>query len=311
MIETPALAVDATDSQVTDSGGSSAGGKLSAYLELGKVRLSALAIFAVVAGYLFATPTPDWAILAVTALSTMFVAMGGNAINMYYERHLDAKMDRTKGRPIQTGRLTPREVLTFGWVIACVGLVVLALATNLVATSVCVLIFVSYVWIYTPLKVKTTLNTLVGAVPGALPPVVGYAAAGADLDIRALVLFSIVFFWQVPHFLAIAWRYREDYTRGGYKMVSCADPSGRTTSLQILLYTLAMFAATVLPYSMGMAGEIYFFSMIGLNLMFFVPVCLAAMYRKESAMTATFKVSLVYLPFLLIALVFDSVTVSS
>ncbi len=289
-------------------GGQSIDGRarLGAFLELGKLRLSAMAVFAVIAGLFLGTVgNPSPGMIVSTTVGTLLVAVGGNSLNMLLERKLDLRMHRTMGRPLPTGRLSPRDVLAFGLVTGCAGLAILALATNWLATATCAVIFVTYVLVYTPLKRITPLNTLVGAVPGALPPVVGYAAAAGQLDARALVLFLILFFWQIPHFLAISWRYREDYARSGMKMLSVTDPGGRSTTHQMVLYTGALVVVSLLPHGLHMAGPVYLGAAVCLDILFVVPAFLAAFLRWESAMRQTFLVSIVYLPLLLGIMVLD------
>lgn len=282
--------------------------KALAYVELGKLRLSSLAVFAVVAGLVMGVPPAAELrvnLLLGTTLGTLLIAVAGNALNMYRERDLDPKMLRTQDRPLPTGRLMASEVAFFGVATAIAGLAVLSWTTNLLATVLCGLVFVLYVFVYTPLKRVTELNTIVGAIPGALPPVVGYAAASGKLDSAALVLFAILFLWQIPHFLAISWRYREDYARGGFRMLAVSDVQGRHVRRQMLLYTVALIAVSMMPYGLEMAGPAYLAAAALLGLMFAVPVFLAAVLRWESAMRMTFLMSIVYLPLLLGGMVLD------
>ena len=287
---------------------SPARGRCGAFLELGKIRLSALNIFAVIAGCWIAYPVsapPPWLITLPTALGTFLVAIGSSALNMYFERHLDPQMDRTKGRPLPEGRLTAGEVRLFGYANVAIGLTLLAVTTNWLATSLCAAIFVLYVFVYTPLKRMTSLNTLVGALPGALPVVVGYTAISGRINAPAIVLFLIVFFWQIPHFLAIAWRYREDYARSGMQMLPVVDPDGRSTTLQMLVYGSGLVVVSLTPYLIGMAGEIYLGSAVCLNLIFFVPTVFAAIRRTDEFMQLSFRLSLIYLPLLLLVMAID------
>lgn len=283
--------------------------KLRAYAELGKPRLSALAVFAVVAGAYMGWPThhvsPPLGPMLGTTLGTFLVALAGNALNMYRERDYDRLMQRTQERPLPSGRLQPREVLGFGIALATAGLLLLLVNANLLATAICALILLSYVLVYTPMKRRTPLNTLVGAIPGALPPVVGYAAVAGSLGIGAWALFLILFCWQIPHFLAIAWRYRDDYARGGFRMLPVLDPHGERTKLTMLLYGAGLGIASLIPFVTHMAGEIYLGSAVCLDLLFLVPTVLAALTRYESMMRLTFLMSLVYLPLLLGVMVFD------
>ena len=281
-------------------------GTLRAYAQLGKLRLSALAVFAVLAGlYLGSADTPKPGVIFGCALGTMLVAIAGNALNMYLEREPDRHMRRTQARPLPTGRLSPPQVLTFGVITACVGLTCLWTETNPLATALAAAILATYVAVYTPLKRVTSLNTLVGAIPGALPPVVGYAAGRGHLDQQVVPLFFIMFFWQIPHFLAIAWRYREDYRRGGMRMLPVIDPQGHVTSRQMVVYTVALIAASVFAHTVGLAGQLYLVAALLLGLLFLVPVVLAAVLRVESAMRLCFFVSIVYLPLLLGVMVLD------
>ena len=283
--------------------------RMRAYVELGKLRLSAMALFAVLAGLFLGSPAlPEIYLSLSTVLGTVLVAVGGNALNMYLERETDLNMARTEARPLPSGRLTATEVLVFGLVCAALGLALLALRTNLVATALCATIFVTYVWVYTPLKRRSTLNTLVGAIPGALPPVVGYAAASGHVDRAAVVLFLILFLWQIPHFLAIAWRYREQYRSAGLKMLPVVDPDGHSTSTQMMVYCLSLIAVSMLPSSrlIGMTGQLYLYAALCLGSIFLVATFLAAILRRPVAMRACFSVSIVYLPLLLVAMVVDN-----
>lgn len=300
-------------------------GALRAYWELGKPRLSALAVFAVIAGACMAWPAktswPPLGLLVATTLGTFLCAVGSGALNMYRERHLDPLMKRTQGRPLPTGRLQPRQVLVFGVVACTAGVLCVLLGAaplaadgsrplgtwNWTAALLCLAIVGSYVVVYTPMKVRTPLNTLVGAIPGALPPVVGHAAVTGGLVLPQLVLFAIVFCWQIPHFLSIAWRYREDYARAGMQMLPVVDPTGHRTAITMLLYVAALGLASLIPFFTRMAGERYAVIAVLLDVLFFVPTAFAALTRRDVAMRMTFVTSIVYLPLLLIAMVWDKV----
>lgn len=280
--------------------------RLRAYAKLGKLRLSALAVFAVAAGlYLGARGELATSMVAACIGGTMLVAIGGSALNMFAEREYDRRMHRTRDRPLPAGRLYPGEVLAFGLVTSGAGLLWLWLETNALATAVCAAIVVTYVAVYTPLKRVTALNTLVGAVPGALPPLVGYAASHGSLDRQAMVLFLILFFWQIPHFLAIAWRHRDDYERGGMLMLPVVDPGGHSTSRQMVAYAGALFTVSLAAYFVGLAGQLYLVAAICLGLLFLTPVVMAAVFRVESAMRLCFLASIGYLPMLLGIMVLD------
>jgi protoheme IX farnesyltransferase len=295
--------------------------RLAAYWELGKPRLSALAVFAVVAGVYLGWPArtshPPFDLLVTTTLGTFLAAIGSAALNMWRERHLDPLMERTRGRPLPSGRLSPRAVLGFGVVTSTLGVLLVLVGAaplaadgsrppgewNWVAGGLCAAIVGSYVLVYTPMKVKTSLNTLVGAIPGALPPVVGHAAVAGQLAWPQAVLFLILFCWQIPHFLSIAWRYREDYARAGMRMLPVVDPTGHRTALTMLLYTAALGLASLLPYFTRMADARYAAVALLLDVLFFVPTVFAAVTRRDLAMRMTFLVSLAYLPLLFLTMV--------
>ena len=301
----------------------SPGGKLRAYWELGKPRLSGLAVFAVVAGAYMAWPSrrvnphPPFDLLVATTVGNFLAAIGAAALNMYRERELDPLMKRTQGRPLPTGRLSPGEVLGFGLVASTLGVLCVLVgssplggdgvrlvgAWNWTAAGLCAVIVLSYVLVYTPMKVRTPLNTLVGAIPGALPPVVGHAAVLGHLAMPQAVLFAILFCWQIPHFLAIAWRYREDYARAGMRMLPTLDPTGHRTAITMLIYMAGLAIASFVPYFTQMAEAQYAAAALLLNLLFFVPTAFAALTRRDEAMRMTFEVSIVYLPLLFVAMV--------
>jgi heme o synthase len=281
-------------------------GKAAAYMELGKLRLSALAVLAVLAGIYMGDRAPAPGLVLYALFGTILVAAGGNALNMFLEREADSRMRRTAGRPLPTGRLVPRAALIFGLITVIGGLALLRHGTTAAATLLCGAIAFTYVLVYTPLKRHSTLNTLVGAVPGALPPVVGYAAATGSVDQRALALFLILFFWQVPHFLAIAWRYRADYERAGMKMLPVVSPEGRSTASQMVLYCSALVLVSLWPHFLGMTGYLYLFIAILLGIMFLVPTVIAARLRTDRTMRQCFLMSIIYLPLLLGIMVLDN-----
>ena len=285
--------------------------KIAAYLELGKLRLSSLAILAVLAGILMGSPieTPEMGLLLGTLLGTALIAVGGNAMNMYMERETDVLMDRTEQRPIQSGRLQPHEVRNFGLLMFVLGVALLLLFSNLYATLLCSSIFLTYVLLYTPMKRRTNLNTLVGAVPGALPPVVGYVAVTSEIDAYAGLLFLIVFFWQIPHFLAIAWRYREQYENAGLIMLPVEDADGRRTGLHMVSYGFTLLAVSVFPAApgFGLFSPFYFYLALVLGVVFLITTVLAAVKRTEPTMRLCFLVSIIYLPLVLAAMVYDRV----
>ena len=249
----------------------------------------------------------DPVLLAHTLIGTALVAAGTNAWNQIRERDVDALMARTRRRPLPSGRLTPRAAAWFASAITVGGVAYLAATVNLLTAGLAALTFASYVLLYTPLKRTTSLNTLVGAVPGALPIVGGWTAAGGSLNGGVAALFWILFLWQLPHFLALAWLYREDYRAGGFKMLSVTDDDGRDTGRMALLYAMALLPISLLPTLLGVTGAWYFFGALALG-----AVYVAAGAGLLAAATPTrawrlFFVSIIYLPALLTLMVLDKV----
>src|SRR5688572_10953317 len=222
--------------------------KLLAFWELTKPRITLVIGLTTLAGFFLGSRgVLEAALLARTLIGTALTAAGASALNMVLEREWDAKMRRTRNRPLPAGRLQLPEALIFGIVLAAAGILYLTLSTNWLAGVIAALTLVTYIFVYTPLKRRTSLCTIVGAVPGALPVVGGWVAARGLLAIDAWLLFIIVFFWQLPHFLALAWMYREDYARGGFPMLPTLDPEGKSTGRLIVLNTLALLPVSLAP----------------------------------------------------------------
>ena len=277
-------------------------------LELTKPRITQLVLLTSAAGfYAGARGGVDPVLLLHTLLGTALVAGGTNALNQLRERDIDARMERTRRRPLPSGRVTPRTAGLFAAAISIVGVLYLALAVNLLTAGLAALTLVSYVFLYTPLKRRTTLNTLIGAVPGALPIVGGWTAAGGSLDVAVGALFWILFLWQLPHFLALAWIYRDDYRRGGLAMLSVDDPEGRRTGRMVLLYALALLPVSLVPTLVGLTGTVYFLGALALGVVY-TGVGVALAWRVTSPRAwRVFTVSVVYLPALLALLVIDKI----
>ena len=235
-----------------------ASNRLRAYVELTKPGITRLVLVTTAAGFYLGTRGAiDFQLLINTLIGTGLAASGCNALNQYVERDEDARMNRTSGRPLPSGRLTPLEALTCACALSVVGTLYLLLLVNLATALVVLLSLTSYIFVYTPLKQRTPLSTIIGAVPGALPIVAGWTATGARIDAVALALFGILFLWQMPHFFALAWIYREDYRRGGFRMLSVLDPLGRRTGRQILAYSVLLIPVTLLPTRLGLTGDWY------------------------------------------------------
>src|SRR5258706_570539 len=232
--------------------------RLSDLMTLTKPGITVMVGITAAVGYYVATQGAfDWRTFLHMIGGTLLSSAGAAAFNMLMERKLDAKMDRTKGRPLAAGRMAPVEAGVFGGILCAAGLAWLAAGVNLLTAGLSAATMLSYLALYTPLKTQSSVCTLVGAIPGALPPMMGWAAARGSVDVGAWVLFLILFFWQLPHFLALAWMYREDYARGGFPMLPVEEPTGASTGRQVALQTLALLVVSLLPMGFGMAGDGY------------------------------------------------------
>lgn len=280
------------------------------YVELTKPRLTLLSVLTTMAGFYMGTHGDvDTMLLVHTLLGTFMVGGGCGALNMYVEREHDMLMRRTMNRPVPSGRIAPLQALVVGLLLSIGGVIYLAAATTFLAGLLALATVVSYVFLYTPMKRRSTLNTVIGGIPGALPPVIGWAAAGNALTIEATVLFAILFFWQMPHFLALAWMYRRDYERAGYKMLPHVDPLGISTSRQILLWSAGLLPVSLVPTLIGMSGAIYFFGAlaIGLGFVAFAVLLMLGSTRRNVHAKWVFYYSLLYLPILLLSMVLDRI----
>jgi protoheme IX farnesyltransferase len=280
--------------------------RLADFVTLTKPRLNLLVLLTTLAGLYLASPNGvELTLLMDTLVGTALVAGGAAALNQVWERRTDALMRRTSSRPLPGGRLGVAEGTWFGVLLSVVGLALLAIGVNLTAAAVAGATLASYVFVYTPLKPRTSLATLVGAIPGALPPVIGWSAATGRISLEALVLFGISFFWQMPHFLAIAWLFRDDYANAGIPLLPVVEPDGRRTGQQALIYTAALWPVSLLPAVVGLAGIPYAIVATVLGLLF---VWLAIRFARDRSMAnarVLFLFSITYLPVLLAALVAD------
>jgi protoheme IX farnesyltransferase len=231
--------------------------QLRDFLELSKIRIVFMILITTGAGFLLAGRF-SWAPFLNTLLGTALVAGGTNALNQIWERDLDAKMARTRKRPLPSGRMTERSALVYSIGISIVGIVYLWFAATPLAAVVAFLTLASYVFVYTPMKTRSTLCTIVGAIPGAMPPLIGWAGATGHLSLAAWLMFFLMFMWQMPHFLAISWIYRDDYARAGFEMISVHDRDGSATGRQAVLYSLALLAVSILPAFLDVANLAYF-----------------------------------------------------
>jgi len=269
-------------------------------LVLVKARLSFLVLITTLVGFLLGWKGPfDWVLLTATLLGTALCAAGSSALNQWWERDIDAQMKRTMDRPLPARRMRPVDGLLFGLFFSTTGLAILALFTNWDAAFLAFATIAIYILVYTPMKRISSLNTLVGAVPGALPPLIGWMAARGNYDLEGCLLFGILWFWQMPHFLAIAWMYKDDYAQGGFVMLTANDPECATTSRQALLYSICLLLVTLVPGVLGFNSPVYFFGALVLGLVFSGFALVFIRRRDRHAARNLFFASIVYLPVLL------------
>lgn len=274
------------------------------FITLAKPRLNFLVVASSLAGYVMAGgDSANTVRLVLTLAGTALVASGASAFNQVIERGPDSLMERTRLRPVPDGRLQPGESLVFATAMSAGGLLILAAGVNLLSASVACATLLTYALIYTPLKRRSSFATVVGAIPGALPPVIGWAAARGSLSPGAWVLFGIVFLWQLPHFLAIAWIYREDYARAGFPMLPVVEPDGRSTGRQAILYCAALLPVSLAPTLAGMTGTGYFATALVLSLLFLGLTIKFARTRTIRDARRLFFGSIIYLPILWIIMI--------
>ena len=269
------------------------------YIQLTKPRITWLILMSTGVGYFFgALDSWTWMVLFHTLLGTAFIASGTAALNQWWEREADKMMVRTQDRPLPAKRLHPTRALIFAIVLSVIGFVELTLGANLLTGLLGMFTLASYLFVYTPLKQRTPHSTTIGAIPGAMPPLIGYAAAHGALTAEGWALFAILFLWQFPHFYAIAWMYKDDYSRAGIKMLPVVDPSGDSTVRQILLYSLALIPISLLPRYLGMAGNVYLVGALILGAIYFYSGVLVARELNRAQARRVLLASIVYLPVL-------------
>jgi heme o synthase len=279
--------------------------RLADYVELTKPRISAMVLVTVTVGYTLATHGQwQWSVLLPALIGVALVATASSAWNQWYERRTDARMDRTANRPLPAGRLTVAEVLMFGLLCAVAGGMMLAMLVNAITAVLTLLTLVMYVGLYTPLKRHTSLCTAIGAIPGALPPVLGWTAGGGTLDLGALALFAILFLWQFPHFLAIAWLYRHQYEGAGLKMLP-RNRAHRIVGLLAVTYAVVLIPVSLLPQAATLAGDLYVVAAIVLGVMYLWAATRFAWQETRTSARRLLFASLIYLPALLLVLTFD------
>jgi protoheme IX farnesyltransferase len=280
--------------------------RVAAYLELTKPRITFLIVLTAAAGFaLGSRGAVDYGRLLAAMVGIAFLSSGIATINQYMERDLDALMRRTANRPLPSGKLLPWEALAFGAALTIFAEIYLAVVVNPLTAVLGLTVIAGYLFAYTPLKTRTTLSTMVGAFPGAVPPLIGWAAARGDIGLEAWVLFAILFLWQFPHFLAIAWMYREDYSRAGILMLPVVEPDGRVTGQQIVIYTVLLLPVSLLPTALGISGKVYLYGAIALGLLFLYSSVRAAFSKSRQEARRLLLASVIYLPLLFILMVLN------
>src|SRR5215472_15641798 len=267
------------------------------YIELTKPRITWLILMSTAVGYFFGA-NGAWKIWQIlhTILGTALIASGTAALNQWYEREADRKMRRTAGRPLPSGKLSAPRALVFGVGLSLAGFVELWLGVNLLSAAIGLFTLLSYLFLYTPMKQRTWWSTTVGAIPGAMPPMIGYAAAAGTITRESWVLFAILFLWQFPHFYSIAWMYKEDYARAGIRMLPVVEPDCRSTARQIVLYGLALIPVSLAPSVLGMSGRIYLAGALVLGLWFLYSGVRVAVDRTVLRARHVLVASVLYLP---------------
>jgi len=280
--------------------------RLSAYAELTKPRITFLVVLTAAAGFSMGSSAGiDYLRLINASIGIALLSSGIAALNQYLERDLDRLMRRTQARPLPSGKLSPIEAALFGVALCSLATIYLAIFINPLSALLGVATLASYLFVYTPLKTKTTLSTVLGAFPGAMPPFIGWVAARGQVTVEAWMLFAILFLWQFPHFLAIAWMYRDDYARAGIKMLPVVEPEGNVTGQQIIIYTLLLLPVSLLPAAIGLAGAVYLVgaSVLGVCFLFFS--ARAALVRTTWQARQLLLASVFYLPALFALMVLN------
>ena len=283
-----------------------AGSRSRDFSALAKPRLNMLVVASTLAGYAMADGEPlGFLRVAGLLLGTGLVAGGASAFNQVMERDLDALMRRTRNRPLPAQRLQPLEGLLFGSAITLVGVLLIVASSNVLAAAVAFATMLIYAAFYTPLKRRTSFSTVIGAIPGALPPIIGWAAVSNELPVKAWTLFGIMFLWQLPHFLAIAWMYRDDYARAGFPMLPVIEPDGHSTGRQAVAYAAALLPLSLAPTPLHMAGDVYFAGALMLGVAFLWLAISFARSRSVRDARRLFFGSLIYLPLLWALMIAD------
>ena len=280
--------------------------RVAAFVELTKPRIAIMLVLTSAAGfYLGSTGTFDYVLFANSMISITLLAFGVATLNQYWERDLDPLMKRTATRPLPTGRVTPTEALVFGVLQCVVAELYLFLLVNPLTAFLGLIVIIGYVLVYTPLKTRTSVSTAIGAIPGALPPLMGWTAVANDITLAAWALFAMQFLWQFPHFLAIAWMYREEYAKAGILMLPVVEPAGKITMRQIVMFTIMLVPVSLAPFFFGISGPIFLTAAIVLGILFLIASIQAARAKTNEKAKHLLLASVIYLPLLFIFMVAD------
>ncbi|MBI4397756.1 MAG: protoheme IX farnesyltransferase [Candidatus Omnitrophica bacterium] len=280
----------------------------SNYLELTKPRITFMVLITTSMGYFFgARGIHLWTHFVLTLAGIALASSGSSALNQYLERDADAKMERTKRRALPQGLISPSHALAFGIILTLAGVFLLAWKVNLLTGFLVLLAAFLYVLVYTPMKKLSWLNTSIGAIPGAIPPLAGWTAASGDLGAGGWILFWILFLWQHPHFFAIAWMYRTDYEHAGFKMLPVVEPDGRRMFRQIIWHSLVLIPVSLLPAFIGMSGKLYAYGALALGLGFLAAGVYFSYSKKEQDARKLLRASIIYLPLLFLLILADAV----
>jgi len=280
--------------------------RVAAFVELTKPRIAIMLVLTSAAGfYLGTTGTFDVALFAHSMISIALLAFGVATLNQYWERDLDKLMTRTAMRPLPTGKITPTEALVFGVVQCVIAEAYLLFLVNPLTAFLGLIVIIGYVLVYTPLKTRTSVSTAIGAIPGALPPLMGWTAAANDITLAAWALFAMQFLWQFPHFLAIAWMYREEYAKAGILMLPVVEPAGKITARQIVMFTIMLVPVSVAPFFFGVSGFVFLTGACILGVLFLLASIQAARAKTNEMAKRLLLASVIYLPLLFMLMVAD------
>ena len=278
------------------------------YFDLSKPGIGFYSLITTFTAFWLATNGPiDLLLLFHTIAATALVTAGGGALNQVLEIRIDSQMHRTEKRPLPAGRVSAISGLVFGVLTSIVGTAYLLFAVNAISALLAILTLIGYLFIYTPLKRYTSYSTVIGAFPGAIPILIGWVAVTGTIDIRGWILFGILFVWQIPHFLAIAWMYRKDYARAGFPMLTVIEPDGISAAHQSVIYLVALLPISLMPTQLGITGNIYFIGALILGIGFLASGVMVAIRRTNASAKQMLFASIIYLPILLLLMIIDKI----